>query len=195
MKIIVASHNPGKVQEIKNIINASEIYSLEDLNYMTEIEEFGVTFEQNALIKCQLIAQKYPDFVVIADDSGLEVEALDNQPGVFSARYASDNKEHGINPDKANIEKLLLAMKDINNRSACFRTVLCVIKPNCSPVFVQAKVKGTISYAPIGEYGFGYDPIFSHDGLKTFGQLSSDEKNKVSHRALALKNLQESGIL
>jgi len=192
MKIILASNNKGKIKELKDKLgNKYEVLSLLEVGIKEDIEEFGITFEQNALIKAQYIAKKFPDDFVIADDSGLEIKALKGEPGVYSARYAQDEKEFSENSDLANIKKVLNKLSGIENRDAKFVTVLCVIKPNEKPIFIRGEVSGYILQTITGNGGFGYDPIFTADNINSFAEMSLEEKQAISHRGLALKALFE----
>ncbi len=190
MEYILASNNKGKISELKSLLDI-EIKSLSDLGIEDDIEEFGVTFEQNALIKAQAIASKFPDAVVISDDSGLEVRALDFAPGVYSKRFsaATDNVDYENN-------KLMLAKMDgVEDRYARFRTVLCVYSQKYDLChFFNGVVEGSIGYELSGENGFGYDPLFIYEGT-SFASLSKEQKSSVSHRANALRKLVESGVL
>jgi XTP/dITP diphosphohydrolase len=199
MEIIIATHNINKAQEFKSKLIKeypdATFLCLEDVNFMEEIEETGSTFEQNALIKAQAVVTKFPNHIIIADDSGIEVDELHGAPGVYSARYAQDSELYVRNKDRANIEKLLEEMKNKYNRGAQFVTVLCIIKPNSVPFFVKGVVRGELLDTPIGDNGFGYDPIFSHDGLKTFAEMDWSEKEFVSHRGLAIQEVISQNIL
>ncbi len=189
-QVIVATNNQNKLAEIKAILKEMlpnvEVVTLEQINYTEDIEEYGTTFYQNALIKVEVIANMYPKAIVIADDSGLEVAALNNAPGVYSARYAMDRETYQFNKDQANNQKLLEELADCDDRSACFKTVLAIKIPNQEPIFVSGAVNGEILTEPRGENGFGYDPLFTTDGVLSFAQLSKEEKNALSHRANAL---------
>lgn len=191
--VIVATNNQHKLVEIQTIINeilpSVEVKTLNDVNYTNEIEEYGTSFYQNALIKLEVLSNLYPDAIVIADDSGLEVEALFGAPGVYSARYAMEQEDYQIDKDLANNNKLLQELANKENRNANFKTVLAVKFPNSEPIFVSGSVKGSILLEPRGSNGFGYDPLFTHDGEKSFAQLSSEQKNGLSHRANALKKM------
>ncbi len=192
-QVIVATNNQNKVLEInkimKQLLPSVEVLTLKDVNFVEDIEEFGLTFYQNALIKAEHIAKEFPESIVIADDSGLEVDALNGAPGVYSARYAMDESDYVNNKDLANNLKLLKALENESNRAAVFKTVLAIIIPNQEPIFVSGEVNGTILSAMQGENGFGYDPLFTHDGEMSFAMLSQSEKNSLSHRANALKKM------
>lgn len=181
-ELLFASHNKNKTKEIAEILgNEYTIVTLSDLNITEPIEESASTLEGNALIKARYLYQKYkkPCF---ADDSGLEVEALDGNPGVYSARYAGED-----NNAMANMTKLLHNLEGCSNRKAQFRTVIAYICTDGEYIF-EGTVKGQITTEMKGSDGFGYDPIFQPDNSngKTFAQMSPEEKNSISHRALAL---------
>ncbi len=183
MKIIAATKNKGKVKEISEILGGLgfEIISQEEAGYDVDVFETGDTFEKNALIKARSIAMLC-DSPVLADDSGLCIDALDGRPGVFSARYAG---EHAANSEK--IQKVLSEMEGVTDRSAKFVTVAAFIFPNGKEIIARGEVKGEITLEPKGENGFGYDPIFfSHELGKTFAEATDEEKNSVSHRGRAM---------
>ena len=137
MRIILASNNKGKIKELKDKLGSKyEVLSLVDVNITEDIEEFGITFEQNALIKAQYVSKKYPKDLVIADDSGLEVDYLKGNPGVYSARFAEGEEGYEENKDLTNTKKLLRKLDGDDNRNAKFVTVLCVIKPEEKPIFI-----------------------------------------------------------
>ncbi|WIG45789.1 XTP/dITP diphosphatase [Bacillus halotolerans] len=185
---IIATHNPGKVKEFKEILEPKgyEVKSLAEIGFTDEIEETGHTFEENAILKAEAVA-KAVNKMVIADDSGLSVDNLGGRPGVYSARYAGEQKD-----DQANIDKVLNELRGIEKeqRTARFRCALAVSIPGEETKTVEGHVEGYVAEEPRGEYGFGYDPIFIvKDKDKTMAELTSDEKNKISHRADALKKL------
>ncbi|MBT9249462.1 XTP/dITP diphosphatase [Bacillus halotolerans] len=185
---IIATHNPGKVKEFKEILEPKgyEVKSLAEIGFTDEIEETGHTFEENAILKAEAVA-KAVNKMVIADDSGLSVDNLGGRPGVYSARYAGEQKD-----DQANIDKVLSELRGIEKeqRTARFRCALAVSIPGEETKTVEGHIEGYIAEEPRGEYGFGYDPIFIvKDKDKTMAELTSDEKNKISHRADALKKL------
>jgi XTP/dITP diphosphohydrolase len=184
MKLIFASHNEHKTTEIRQLLPPDiQLLSLNDLNYHDEIEESAATLEGNALLKATHVFTlfKLPCF---ADDSGLEVEALDNRPGVYSARYAGEPKN-----DDRNIAKLLDDLKGSTNRSARFRTVITLILPTTSLSF-EGIIEGEITHEKKGSNGFGYDPVFQPiESSITFAQMSMEQKNTISHRALALEKM------
>ncbi len=190
MEYILASNNQGKISELKSLLNI-DIKSLNDLGLDDDIEEFGLTFEQNALIKAQAIAAKFPDAIVISDDSGLEVKALNHAPGVYSKRFSGATTD----VDATNNNFLLEKMAGATDRSARFRTVLCVYSEKYSLChFFNGIVEGKISTAIEGENGFGYDPLFIYQGT-SFANMSKEQKSSVSHRGNALRKLVESGVL
>ena len=184
MKLIFASHNEHKTTEIRQLLPPEiQLLSLNDLNYHDEIEESAATLEGNALLKATHVFTlfKLPCF---ADDSGLEVEALDNRPGVYSARYAGEPKN-----DERNTAKLLDDLKESTNRSARFRTVITLILPTTSLSF-EGIIEGEITHEKKGSNGFGYDPVFQPiESSITFAQMSMEQKNTISHRALALEKM------
>lgn len=193
-KIIIASNNSHKIEEIKNILIdlPFEIKSLKDENIDIDVVEDGSTFEENARKKADTIANYLKDrgekeFIVMADDSGIEVDYLGGMPGIYSARYAG---EHGN--DKKNNEKLLKELSGVpkSKRKARFVCQIALIDENSNFISIRGDVEGIILEELSGEGGFGYDPLFLYEPLnKTFGELSSDEKNLISHRAIALKKL------
>ena len=182
-KLILATHNEHKAEEFKQILPQFRVQTLADLNYDQEITETASDFEGNSLLKADTIFRLY-GHIVISDDSGLEVKALNGAPGVYSARYAGEQKN-----DQKNTEKLLHELKGITNRNAQFRTVITLMGSNDTLQF-EGIVEGTIVHEPKGDKGFGYDPVFIPNGYqKTFAELSSNEKNKISHRANAIEKL------
>jgi len=187
-KIILGSQNKGKLLEIAAILSDApiQIVSLADFPGAPDVEETGVTFQENAELKALTLARHLNEWV-LADDSGLEVDALGGAPGVYSARFAG---KHGDNA--ANNQKLLdeLDGLDESARTARFRCVIALASPERVLLTVSGKVEGRIAFEPEGVGGFGYDPLFIYPPeRKTFGQLSADFKNGVSHRANALKEL------
>ncbi len=189
-QVIIATNNQHKLEEVTAVLSQLlpdvNTLSLKDINFNDDIEEYGTTFYQNALIKAETIAKIHPNKIVIADDSGLEVATLNGEPGVYSARYASDSIDYKKDKDSANNAKLLRMLSTEADRSACFKTVLAIIIPNQEPIFVSGSVAGEILTVPRGENGFGYDPLFTADKQKSFAELSAAEKNQLSHRANAL---------
>lgn len=189
--ILIATRNKGKVKEFKALFNKYKIkvYSLHDLREaIPEVKETGDTFKENARLKAEEIAQLL-NRPVIADDSGLVIDALDGRPGVYSARYAHDQAT-----DNENNEKVLTELKHIemSDRTARFVAVLAFAIPNKETVFTDGVCEGKIITSPKGTNGFGYDPIFVPDGYDmTLAELTNDEKNKISHRSHALKALED----
>ncbi len=185
-KIVFATNNANKLKEIKEIVgNRFEILSLNDINCHEEIEETGSTFQENALIKAQHIKFKY-GYDCFADDSGLEVYALNGEPGVFSSRYAGEEGN-----STANMNRLLKNLQGEENRNARFRTVIALIFKGETHYF-EGEVSGTIIDEKRGENGFGYDPIFVPEGYqKTFAEIDEKEKSRISHRAKATEKLIE----
>ena len=185
MKIILASNNPGKIKEFREILSKYniDIVSLKELGFNDDIVEDGLTFMENALIKAKTIYERY-NIAVIADDSGLCVDALNGAPGIYSARYG------GVETDLDRTNLVLQHMKDKTNRNAHFHcSIVLYLGENIYKHF-EGKVYGTIDYEVKGENGFGYDVIFIPNGYKdTFGVIDSEIKNKISHRAHAIKGL------
>jgi len=186
MKLVFASNNNNKIKEIQQLLPSSiQIVSLEDIGCFEEIPETANTIEGNAILKANYITDKF-GFNCFADDSGLEVDALNGEPGVFSARYAGEPKN-----DEHNSDKLLLNLKDATNRKANFKTVICLNLNGAQHLFTGI-INGTITEEKIGTNGFGYDPVFKADGYaKTFAQLTMEEKSSISHRGIAVKKLVE----
>ena len=184
INLIFATSNQNKVLEIQKILPKKfNIKSLKDLNYFEDVPENETTIEGNAIFKAKYIYEKF-NINVFADDTGLEVEALNGEPGVHSARYAGTTK----NSEK-NIKKLLKNLKNIKNRNARFKTVIALIINNKLHIF-SGIVEGYILDSPKGNNGFGYDPIFCPNGFdKSFAELTLKEKNLISHRSLAMKKL------
>ncbi|MBL6646524.1 MAG: RdgB/HAM1 family non-canonical purine NTP pyrophosphatase [Flavobacteriaceae bacterium] len=180
---IFATHNSHKVKELKAMLPQLQIKTLIDLNHQDEIAETASDLKGNALIKAQEIYDLFGG-AVIADDTGLEVLALNGAPGVRSARYAGEPKN-----DTKNLEKLLGALKGEKNRKAQFRTVICLLT-NEKTLYFEGIVKGTISEKAVGIGGFGYDPVFVPDGFnQSFAELPPEVKNHISHRGLAVQKL------
>ena len=187
MKLIIASNNKHKIIEIKSILGDTfeEILSQKEAGFEGEAEENGATFAENSYIKAKEIADKFPGYATLADDSGLAVDALGGEPGVNSARYCG---EHGN--DGANNEKLLTVLKNEKNRKAKFVWAITLILPDGKVLTTEGETEGEIIHTLEGTGGFGYDPLFlSKDLAKTFGEASEEEKNSVSHRGRALRNL------
>ena len=184
MKLVFATNNRHKLEEVRAILgNKREILSLNDIDCHDDIPETADTLEGNALIKARYIHEKF-GVDCFADDTGLEVEALNGEPGVYSARYAGED----CNPE-ANMYKLLQNLTGENNRNAQFRTVIALIINGEEKLF-NGIVKGTISREKMGNAGFGYDPIFIPEGFyESFAQMTSEMKNSISHRYRATEEL------
>tara|TARA_B100001179_G_scaffold102654_1_gene72960 strand:+ start:173 stop:763 length:591 start_codon:yes stop_codon:yes gene_type:complete len=189
MKIILATHNRDKEKELQNSLQGIniEICSLFDFPEIGDIEETGTTLLENSLLKARTVFN-ITGIPTIADDTGLEVDFLDGAPGVYSARYAGNNVSY-----QDNVNKLLIELDGVprEKRKAKFRTVVTYIDKN-DELWTEGHIDGIISESIIGDGGFGYDPIFfvPHIG-KTFAELSSAEKNKISHRGIALQKLRK----
>lgn len=186
MELVFASNNPHKVKEIKSILgNSFTLLSLSDVNILEDIPENEPLIEGNALSKARYV-NSTTGMNVFADDTGLEIEALNGLPGVNSARFAGENKD-----SSANIEKVLTMLGGNENRKAQFRTVIALIFENKEYLF-EGIVKGKIINEKRGVEGFGYDPVFIPDGKRrTFAEMELAEKNSVSHRARAFEKLRE----
>ncbi|MBQ9072221.1 MAG: RdgB/HAM1 family non-canonical purine NTP pyrophosphatase [Bacilli bacterium] len=189
-KIVLASNNKHKIKEFNEILDNVEILTLNDIEFFDEIEETGTIFLENALIKASTISKylsdKNLDYDVIADDSGLCCEALNGAPGIYSARYAG---EHG--DSKANREKLINDLKG-KDKTAYFNCTIVLYHIDETYEYKEGKTYGKIIEEELGDTSFGYDCIFLSDDLgKTFGEVSSEEKNSVSHRARALEQIKK----
>lgn len=186
MKLVFATNNSNKIKEIKHLLNnpsADGLLSLEDIGCLEEIPETADTIEGNAIQKAQYVYEKY-GYNCFADDTGLEIEALNGEPGVYSARYAGDQK----NPED-NMNKVLEKLKEKSNRKAQFKTVIALIIDGKITCF-EGIVKGEIATDKSGNDGFGYDPIFKPNGYDhTYSEMSLVVKNSMSHRAIATKKL------
>ncbi len=184
MKLVFASNNKNKIQEIQALVpNTIQIVSLEDIGCFEDIPETADTIEGNAILKANYVTSNY-GYDCFADDTGLEVEALNGAPGVYSARYAGEQKDANDNMDK-----LLSELKDKSNRKANFKTVIALNLNGKQNLFTGI-INGKIIEEKIGTNGFGYDPIFVADGFdKTFAELSMEEKSTISHRGIAVKEL------
>ena len=187
MKFVLATHNPNKVREMSAILGqfSVEVVSPKELGITVEVEETGTTFAENAMLKARAICElaKLP---AIADDSGLCVDALNGGPGVYSARYGGPGLD-----DVGRYRLLLENMRGQLDRPCRFVSAICCCFPNGDRVEARGECPGTLAYAPKGEDGFGYDPIFFVPALKkTFAELSPAEKNAISHRGKALEVFQ-----
>lgn len=188
--LLLASSNENKKREFNQILKkvGFNVITPADINLdISGIVEDADTFKGNAFIKADYLRKK-TSLPVIADDSGLVVDALSGEPGVYSARYAGPDKNN-----EDNIRKLLKNLEGVeqDKRTAHFVCALCMIFPNGEKIEVQGEVSGKITFEKRGESGFGYDPVFLYDDNKTFAQMSSDEKNEISHRKVALNKLLE----
>ena len=186
-ELILATNNKNKLREVREILTPHNVivYGLNDVNLKPEeVEENGKTYAENALVKASAV-QKLTKMPVIADDSGLEILALDNKPGMHSARYAASLGGH----DQA-IKQILIDLKDKKDRSARFVCDIVLLNVEDKPLYFEGIAEGTIAKEKMGEGGFGYDPIFiSKETGTCFGTMKKEEKNTVSHRAKALKKL------
>jgi non-canonical purine NTP pyrophosphatase, rdgB/HAM1 family len=185
-QLVFATNNQHKLEEVKDILGTDfHLLSLSDINCQEDIPETAETLEGNALLKARYISQKY-GYNCFADDTGLEVQALNNAPGVYSARYAGESKD-----SKENMRKVLKDLEGKDDYSARFRTVIALIIDGKEHLF-EGTVKGTIIKEEKGLNGFGYDPIFIPEGYtETFAELGSDIKNTISHRAEAVNQLKQ----
>ncbi len=184
-KFVLATHNPGKLKEMGAILAqfGVEVVSPRDLGLTVDVEETGTTFAENAMLKAKAIcaAAKLP---TIADDSGLCVDALNGGPGVYSARYGGEGLD-----DKGRYMLLLNSLRGQSTRTAHFTCAIACAFHNGDTLTAEGRCDGTIAYAPMGEGGFGYDPVFFVPELKkTFGQLTAEEKSAISHRGRALES-------
>ena len=187
-KFVLATHNPGKLKEMSDILArfGVEVVSPGDLGITVDVEETGTTFAENAMLKAKAIcaAAKLP---AIADDSGLCVDALNGGPGVYSARYGGEGLD-----DKGRYTLLLNNMRGQTTRAAHFTCSIACAFPNGDTLTAEGRCDGSIAFAPVGEGGFGYDPVFFvPEKAKTFGQLTAEEKSTISHRGKALKSFAE----
>lgn len=185
MEILIASANMNKQKEIMQIINQRISWVIDPgVNKAIKDVEVGKTFYENASLKA-MAAAKYSGKLALADDSGLEVFSLDNQPGIYSARYAGNHAS-----DEQNVQKLLKEMEDIEDREARFVCVAILASGSSVIASAEGHCRGKIIYKPVGENGFGYDPVFIPEGYdRTMAQLTSDQKNQISHRGKALKKI------
>jgi len=188
-QLVFATNNAHKLEEVAAILRQAQddrriqLLSLDDINCRDDIAETGITFSENASIKSHYIFNKY-HVNCFGDDSGLEIDALNGEPGVYSARYAGEYGNHA-----ANIAKVLEKLNGATSRNARFRTVISLLW-NSEEHFFEGTVEGTIRTEPSGTAGFGYDPIFQPDGYDvTFAEMTLAEKNNISHRAIAVAKL------
>jgi XTP/dITP diphosphohydrolase len=186
--VLIGTTNQGKVKDFKQLLETEglQVISLRDLDDAIEVEETGTTFAENAILKAETLSRHY-NKIVIADDSGLEIEALNGRPGVYSARYAGEHKS-----DEDNIKKVLAEMEGVpfHDRKAAFVCVLALAIPGKETKIFEGKCNGYITEQPKGTNGFGYDPIFYvPEKEKTMAELSLEEKNELSHRKKAIDKL------
>ena len=191
MKLVLATRNQGKVRELTDMLSGSrdgscaypiEVISLENYPDAPEVVEDGKTYMENAVKKASIIAE-YTSQITLADDAGLEVDALNGAPGINSKRWAGEDAT-----DDIRIAKLLQALEGATNRQARFIAAIAVVHPNSEPKVVLGVCEGHIRHDPVGESGFGYDPVFVPDGYhQTFAELGEEIKNRISHRAKALE--------
>ena len=186
MDLVFATHNQHKTSEAAAIAGSKwTLKMLTDIGCHTDIPETADTLQGNALQKAQYVKEHY-HFNCFADDTGLEIEALNGRPGVFSARYAGEQCSF-----QDNMDKVLKEMEGITNRKACFRTVIALVLDDQTYYF-EGRIDGQITTEPHGTEGFGYDPIFLPDGYtQTFAEMSAELKNKISHRGLAMQKLMQ----
>jgi len=182
-QLVFATNNQYKTDEVRTLLAGQyEVLNLSDIGCTADIPETADTFAGNAELKSSFVVEKY-GLDCFADDSGLEVEALDNEPGIYSARYS------GERGDAANMQLVLQKMEGRENRKARFRTVISLIRDRRKFLF-EGIISGTLRERPAGTNGFGYDPVFQPDGYtQTFAEMSLEEKNKISHRAIAMQKL------
>lgn len=186
MQLVFASNNKNKIKEIQLLIPSTiQILSLEDINCLEDIAETAHTIEGNAALKANYVTEKY-GYNCFADDSGLEVNALNGEPGVYSARYAGEQRN-----DNDNMDKLLEELKVKSDRKANFKTVIALNLNGKQQLFTGI-INGEITFDKMGNNGFGYDPVFQPEGFsKTFAEFSTLEKAAISHRGIAVKQLIE----
>lgn len=180
-ELVFATNNAHKLEEVRAVLGDSiRVLSLKEIGCFDDIPETADTLEGNAYLKCKHVYDKY-GFNCFADDTGLEVDALDGRPGVYSARYAGED-----NNAQRNMQKLLGELQGVSNRKAQFRTVIALLEGGKTSYF-EGAVQGHIAEEQKGSTGFGYDPVFVPDGyIESFAELGADVKNKISHRALAV---------
>lgn len=184
MKFVLATHNPGKLREMSDILShlGIEVVSPADVGITVDVEETGTTFAENAMLKAKAICAA-SGLPAIADDSGLCVDALNGGPGVYSARYGGEGLD-----DRGRYMLLLNSMRGQTTRAAHFSCAIACAFPNGDTLTAEGRCDGAIAFAPLGEGGFGYDPVFLvPEKGKTFGQLTAEEKSQISHRGKALR--------
>ncbi|NQX42737.1 XTP/dITP diphosphohydrolase [Pedobacter steynii] len=182
-ELVFATNNKHKTEEVsKLLLNEYKVLNLSDIGCTVDIPETGDTFEENAFLKSSYVVENY-QLDCFADDSGLEIEALNNEPGVYSARYS------GQKDDQVNMKLVLQKMKGLSNRKARFKTVISLIQGQKNYLF-EGVINGYILENPIGDQGFGYDPVFVPEGYEqSFAQMNIEQKNQISHRAIAMRKL------
>ncbi|AOM77871.1 non-canonical purine NTP diphosphatase [Pedobacter steynii] len=182
-ELVFATNNKHKTEEVsKLLLNEYTILNLTDIGCTVDIPETGNTFEENATLKSSYVVENY-QLDCFADDSGLEIEALNNEPGIYSARYS------GVKDDQVNLNLVLQKMEGQQNRKARFKTVISLIQGQKNYLF-EGVINGYIRESPIGNQGFGYDPIFVPEGYEqSFAQMDMAQKNEISHRAIAMRKL------
>ena len=188
MKFVLATHNPGKLKEMADILSGLgvEVVSPADVGVTVDVEESGTTFAENAMLKARAICAA-ANLPAIADDSGLCVDALNGGPGVYSARYGGEGLD-----DRGRCILLLQNMRGQTTRAAHFACAIACVFPNGDALTAEGRCDGAIAFAPLGTEGFGYDPVFLVPGMgKTFGQLTGEEKSAISHRGHALRDFSE----
>ena len=186
--IVIASGNEGKIREFRQMLEPEgfEVKTLKDLPDFKEPEETGQTFHENAIIKAQAVTDKY-GIMAISDDSGLEIDALDKKPGVYSARWLGHDTPYDIKN-----QKVLDLMKDKKNRTCRYVCAIAVTRPDQDPVVFADTVECEIAHQPAGNNGFGYDPIIYYPPFhKTMAEMDKDEKNSISHRGKAIRKLEK----
>jgi XTP/dITP diphosphohydrolase len=184
-QLVFATNNSHKTEEVKGLLWPHyEVLNLIDIGCLIDIPETGSSFAENATLKSSYVTEHFK-LNCFADDSGLEVEALNNEPGIYSARYS------GSRGDELNLNFLLTKMEGVTNRKARFKTIISLMKDDSHYLF-EGVINGTLRTEAVGALGFGYDPIFQPDGYtETFAQMTMEQKNEISHRAIAMKKLIE----
>jgi len=182
-ELVFATNNKHKTEEVgKLLLNEYKVLNLSDIGCAVDIPETGDTFEENAFLKSSYVVKNY-QLDCFADDSGLEIEALNNEPGIYSARYS------GQKDDQVNLKLVLQKMEGLSNRKARFKTVISLIQGEKN-YFFEGVINGHILENPAGDQGFGYDPIFVPEGYEqSFAQMNMEQKNQISHRAIAMRKL------
>ena len=196
MKLVLASRNQKKIAELRTLLSEffpdAEVLSLDDIGYAGDIEENGTTFEENAMIKARVAASG--GYIGIADDSGITVDALNSEPGVYSARFAAMHNYAGGHDDEANNQLLLELLENTpdEKRGAAYVCCVACVMPDGREFTVRGEVRGRLLREYHGEGGFGYDPLFFYEPFgKTFAEVSAEEKHSVSHRGDAMKKFAE----